>query len=31
MWVARDKNNRLFIYAKEKPFKKEDNEWHIMG
>jgi hypothetical protein len=31
MWVARDKNNRLFIYAEEKPFKKEDNEWHIMG
>lgn len=31
MWIARDKNNRLFIYTNEKPFKKEDNEWHITG
>ena len=30
MWIARDKNNRLFLYLTEKPVK-EDNEWHISG
>lgn len=31
MWVARDKDNRLFLYTMNKPFKGRDGEWHIEG
>lgn len=31
MWIARDKNNKLYLYTNEKPFKGEDGEWHITG
>lgn len=31
MWVARNKDRRLFLFFKEKPVKKDDGEWHILG
>lgn len=31
MWIARNKDGRLFLSFKEKPMKKDDSEWHILG
>lgn len=28
MWIARDKNSRLFLYIGSKPYK-EGIEWHL--
>lgn len=31
MYIARDKNNRLFLYTVNKPFKGRDGEWYMVG